>query len=195
MAFKIEILHGDITTLEVDVLVNSVNNDLILGGGVSGAIRRVGGPAIQEECNKIGTVPLGEVAVTGAGDLKAKFVFHAAIQPLGLWADGNSIRKSVRNCFKRAIERQVKSIAFPAIGTGTGGFPVDKSAEIIADECVAASKAETPLERVIVSILDDKYFAMIAETFRARAPAELIGTVSPIPSTAADVRRPPTEGR
>lgn len=195
MTFKLEIIHGDITTMEVDAVVNSGNNDLILGGGVSGAIRRIGGPAIQEECNKIGTVPLGEVAVTGAGDLKCKFVFHAAIQPIGLWSDANSIRKSVRNIFKRAGEKQIKSIAIPAIGTGTGGFPIDKCAEILADECFAASKLDLPLERVIISILDDKYFAMVAETFRARVPAELIGTVSPIPSTAADVRRPPTEGR
>ncbi len=80
---RIEILQGDLTEMDVDAVVNAANNDLQLGGGVAGAIRRKGGPAIQEECDEIGTIPLGGAAITSGGKLKARYVIHAASMELG----------------------------------------------------------------------------------------------------------------
>lgn len=161
---RIYVKRGDITELETDAIVNSVNNDLILGSGVSGAIRRVGGQVIQDECNSLGSIPLGEAVVTGAGALKAKCVIHAAGIPLGLWADAISIRSSTRNALIRAEERKVKHIAFPAIGTGVGAFPVDKCAGIMLDELhTVLKRGNTSLETVTYIIMDEKHFEIFCE--------------------------------
>ncbi|RJP14550.1 MAG: Appr-1-p processing protein [Candidatus Abyssobacteria bacterium SURF_5] len=127
---EISIVRGDITELEVDAIVNAANNHLILGAGVAGAIRSKGGPTIQEECDKIGRIEIGEAAITGAGRLPAKYVIHAASmgdEPVS----ERSLRDSVRNSLLRGEEAGVRSIAFPAIGTGIGGFPIERCAEIM----------------------------------------------------------------
>src|SRR5580704_12641028 len=83
VAGRIEILQGDVTEMSVDAIVNAANNDLQLGGGVAGAIRRKGGPSIQQECNEIGSIPVGGAAITGGGNLRARHVIHAASMQLG----------------------------------------------------------------------------------------------------------------
>ncbi len=128
---RIHIAEGDLTKMEVDAIVNAANNDLQLGGGVAGAIRRAGGPAIQEECDKIGPVPLGEAAVTTGGNLKAKYVIHAASMRLGEKTTEPNLVASTRNALLRAEEKELKSIAFPAIGTGIAGFAMDRCAQIM----------------------------------------------------------------
>lgn len=128
----IEIMQADITSLSVDAIVNAANNHLILGSGVAGAIRTKGGPSIQYECNRIGSIKVGEAAITGAGRLPAKFVIHAASmgdEPVS----ERSLRDSVRNSLLKAEEAEISSIAFPAIGTGVGGFAVERCAEIMID--------------------------------------------------------------
>ena len=80
---RILIQQGDLTEMDVDAIVNAANNDLILGAGVAGAILRKGGASIQEECNEIGSIPVGYAAITGGGKLKARFVIHAASMGLG----------------------------------------------------------------------------------------------------------------
>ncbi len=128
----VEILQADITSLEVDAIVNAANNHLILGAGVAGAIRKKGGPSIQEECNRIGPIKIGEAAITGAGNLPAKHVIHAASmgdEPVS----ERSLRDSVKNSLLRGEEAGISSIAFPAIGTGVGGFPIKRCAEIMLE--------------------------------------------------------------
>src|SRR5215467_1011878 len=80
---RIEIRQGDLTEAATDAIVNAANNDLQLGGGVAGAIRRKGGPAIQQECDRIGSIPLGEAAITTGGNLPTPYVIHAASMRLG----------------------------------------------------------------------------------------------------------------
>lgn len=129
---SIEILQADITSIDVDAIVNAANNHLILGSGVAGAIRTKGGPSIQEECDRIGTIQIGEAAITGAGNLPSKYVVHAASmgdEPVS----ERSLRDSVRNSLLRGEEKKVSSIAFPAIGTGVGGFPTQRCAEIMIE--------------------------------------------------------------
>src|ERR1700689_269137 len=117
--------QGDITQARFDAIVNAANNDLILGGGVAGAIRAKGGPSIQQECDKLGPIPMGEAAITGAGKLKARYVIHAASMRLGGSTSEAALRDLTRNSLKRAIEQGLKSVAFPAIGTGIAGFPIE----------------------------------------------------------------------
>ena len=128
----IEIIQADITSLDIDAIVNAANNHLVLGSGVAGAIRTKGGPSIQEECNRIGPIRVGEAAITGAGDLPAKFVIHAAGMGDEPVSD-RSIRDSVRDSFVKGEDAGIKSIAFPAIGTGVGGFSIKRCAEIMLD--------------------------------------------------------------
>ena len=110
---KIVLRKGDLTEAPVDAIVNAANNDLILGGGAAGAIRAKGGPSIQAECDKLGPIPIGQAAITGAGKLKAQYVIHAASMRLGGRTSEKALRDSTRNSLKRAAEQGVKSIAFP----------------------------------------------------------------------------------
>jgi len=114
---RIRIVQGDLTEEDADAIVNAANNDLELGGGVAGAIRRKGGPAIQEACHRIGPIPLGEAAITAGGNLKARWVIHAASMRLGEATTEPNLRLSTRHSLLRAKEKGLKSIAFPAIGT------------------------------------------------------------------------------
>jgi O-acetyl-ADP-ribose deacetylase (regulator of RNase III) len=148
MSGRIVILEGDITEQEVDAIVNAANSELQLGAGVAGAIRERGGPSIQQECDAHGPVAVGEAAVTGAGELPAKFVIHAAGMPPGGQASEDSIRSSVKRSLELAREQGCRSIAVPAIGAGIGGFSAQRCAEILLEEARAHLAGETPLEEV-----------------------------------------------
>jgi len=161
----IEIVQGDITEAEVDAVVNAANNDLQLGGGVAGAIRRKGGPSIQQECDRIGRIPLGEAATTGGGSLKAKYVIHAASMQLGGRTTAESLGASTRNSLRRAEEKKVKSIAFPAIGTGIAGFDTRRCAEIMLRIVSEHLKGKTALERVVIVLYDEPTRQIFAETW------------------------------
>jgi O-acetyl-ADP-ribose deacetylase (regulator of RNase III) len=152
---KIVLRKGDLTEAAVDAIVNAANNDLILGGGVAGAIRAKGGPSIQAECDKVGLIPIGETAITGAGKLRARFVVHAASMRLGGRTSETALRDSTRNSLKRAAEQGLKSIAFPAIGTGIAGFPIGRCAMVMLEEIRDHLRGATPLERVELVLFDE----------------------------------------
>ncbi len=155
MAKEIILTQGDITDMDVEAIVNAANNDLKLGAGVAGAIRRRGGPSIQEECDHIGRIPVGEAAVTGGGQLKARYVIHAASMSLGSSTTEESLCSSTHNSLLRAKEKGLKSIAFPAIGAGIGGFSVRRCAEIMIGEVRQFLEKPTSLEKV--------YFVLFGE--------------------------------
>ena len=127
------IISGDLVEQEVDAIVNAANNDLVLGGGVAGAIRTRGGPAIQKECNAHGPVKVGEAAITGGGDLPAHHVIHAASMSLGGMTTSHALRSSMHHAFRIARENGVRTIAIPAVGTGIARFPMDECAIIMAN--------------------------------------------------------------
>ena len=127
----IELKSGDITDFEGDAIVNAANTDLKLGSGVAGAIRVKGGPTIQEECDKIGPIGLGEAAITSAGNLKVKFVIHAATMHLGGKATIDSLHKAVYNALKKGNKYDIHSIAFPALGSGVGGIDKQTCAKVM----------------------------------------------------------------
>src|SRR5580693_7526685 len=114
---KIHLSVADLTESDADAIVNAANNDLLLGGGVAGAIRRKGGDAIQRECNEIGSIPVGYAAITTGGKLAAKHVIHAASMHLGGSTTAEALRKSTAHALRIAADHGFKSIAFPAIGT------------------------------------------------------------------------------
>jgi len=151
---KVELRQGDLTDADVDAIVNAANSDLMLGGGVAGAIRVKGGPAIQQECNKIGPIAIGEAAITGAGHLRARHVIHAASMRLGESTSEANLRAATRNSLKRAREKGLKSIAFPAIGTGIAGFPIERCARVMLEEVRAHLGGPTTLERIAFVLFD-----------------------------------------
>lgn len=167
MKGKIRLIRGDITEMECDAIVNAANNDLQLGGGVAGAIHRKGGPEIQAECDRIGPIPLGEAAITGGGQLKARYVIHAASMRLGQAASADGVRDSTRNSLSRANEKGLKSIAFPAIGTGIAGFPVRLCAQIMFAEAAAHLKAGSSLDEVVFVLYDAATYEEFKEVFES----------------------------
>ena len=152
---KILIEQGDLTEMATDAIVNAANNDLILGGGVAGAIRRKGGDQIQDECNEIGSIPVGYAAITTGGKLKARFVIHAASMRLGGTTTAQALRSSTAHCLRIANDRGLKSIAFPAMGTGIAGFPLEECAKMMLREAAEHLRGETSLETVHFVLFDD----------------------------------------
>jgi O-acetyl-ADP-ribose deacetylase (regulator of RNase III) len=166
IAERIVIRQGDITEMDADAIVNAANNDLILGAGVAGAIYRKGGEIIQKECKAIGSIPVGYAAITGAGKLKARYVIHAASMGLGgVRTTAKSLRTSTAHSLRLAEERGLKSIAFPAVGTGVSGFPVGECAEIMLNEAVEHLKKGSVLEKVYFVLFDKATTEVFAETW------------------------------
>jgi O-acetyl-ADP-ribose deacetylase (regulator of RNase III) len=153
---KIEVKKGDITKTEADAVVNAANNRLWMGGGVAGAIKRAGGDQIEAEAISKGPIPIGEAVVTRAGKLPAKYVIHAAAMGTDLQTDEEKIGKATRNALLRAEELGIKSVAFPALGTGVGGFPVDECARVMLTEVDKCNIGFSSLEKVIFVLLSDR---------------------------------------
>ncbi|GIV11361.1 MAG: macrodomain protein [Fimbriimonadales bacterium] len=144
----IEILEADLTEQAVDAIVNAANNDLILGGGVAGAIARKGGASIQEECVRHGPISVGAAAITGAGNLPARYVIHAASMRLGGAATADTIRSSVAHSLQLAETHAIESIAFPAVGMGIAGFPLNEGAHLMMATVKAHIDAGTNLRLI-----------------------------------------------
>jgi O-acetyl-ADP-ribose deacetylase (regulator of RNase III) len=155
LAERIIIQQGDLTEIATDAIVNAANNDLILGGGVAGAIRRKGGDEIQRECNEIGSIPVGYAAITTGGKLKARHVIHAASMQLGGRTTADALRRSTAHCLRIAQERGLKTIAFPAVGTGIAGFSLEECAEIMLREAALHLRSETSVEKIYFVLFDD----------------------------------------
>ncbi|HYA34943.1 MAG TPA: macro domain-containing protein [Candidatus Binataceae bacterium] len=164
---KITLRQGDLTESATDAIVNAANNDLKLGAGVAGAIRRKGGPEIQQECDRTGTIPLGEAAITTGGNLMARFVIHAASMSLGGRTTEANLRAATRNSFLRAAEKHLKSIAFPAIGTGIAGFPIKRCAEVMLEETRDYLTNSTSIEHVEFVLFDPQSLDMFERVFAA----------------------------
>jgi O-acetyl-ADP-ribose deacetylase len=157
---RIEILQGDLTEMNTDAIVNAANNELQLGGGVAGAIRRKGGPVIQTECDEIGTIPVGGAAITGGGNLKARQVIHAASMQLGGQTTAHSLQSSTAHALRIAAQNGLKTISFPAVGTGIAGFPMRECAEIMLREVTKHFEGPTSLEKIYFVLFDADAFVV-----------------------------------
>lgn len=134
MSKKIIVSKGDITESTADAIVNAANNHLWMGSGVAGAIKRKGGQAIEDEAVSKGPIQVGEAITTAAGDLQCEYVIHAAAMGQDLITSEEKIRSATRNALLRAEELGLRSVDFPALGTGVGGFPVDRAATVMIEE-------------------------------------------------------------
>lgn len=157
---EIKLVQGDITELETDAIVNAANAQLVLGAGVAGAIRRKGGPKIQEECNQIGGTHVGGAVITSGGNLKAENVIHAVGPRLGEGNENEKLKNATLNSLKLMDENNLKSIAFPAISTGIFGFPIDRCAEIMIETVKEYLGGNTSIEQVIFCLFTTDDFAV-----------------------------------
>lgn len=162
MPHRLDVVQGDMTKLAVDAIVNAANSSLLGGGGVDGAIHRAGGPAILEECRKIGGCPTGEAVVTTAGRLPAKNVIHT-VGPVwngGKRGEPELLAACYRNSLQRAVEHGLKTVAFPNISTGVYGYPKHLAAPV-AVETVRAFLAETDvIDQVLFVCFDEENFQL-----------------------------------
>ncbi len=154
--FRISVVQGDITEAETDAIVNAANDHLWMGAGVAGAIKRKGGKEIEDEAMSKAPIPIGEAIVTSAGRLKARYVIHAAVMGQDLTTSEEYIKNATLNSLKRAEELKIQSIAFPAFGTGVGGFPIEKCAQIMLDQVKDFSKNTKSLEEILFVLFDKK---------------------------------------
>lgn len=132
-ATTLEAIQGDITECAVDAIVNAANNHLWMGAGVAGAMKRKGGQVIEDEAVRLGPIAVGEAVVTGAGALQARYVIHAAAMGQDLVTSADLIRQATVNSLQRAIELGLTSVAFPALGTGVGGYAVEEAARVMIE--------------------------------------------------------------
>ena len=156
---EIKVVIGDITELRADAIVNAANNKLLMGGGVAGAIKKKGGRIIEDEAVKIGPIEMGGAVATSAGELAAKYVIHAATMGMDFKTDEIKIRNACKNSLKLAAQLKISSIVFPALGCGTGGFPLLASAKIMAQEVLKHVREEnTSLKEVFFCLYDKEAF-------------------------------------
>jgi O-acetyl-ADP-ribose deacetylase (regulator of RNase III) len=158
----LELLDGDLTEMDTDAIVNAANAQLILGGGVAGAIKRKGGPKIQAECNKIGGTFVGGAVITTGGNLKAKHVIHAVGPRMGEGDEDQKLKNATLNSLKAADENHLKSISFPAISTGIFGFPIERCAEIMLKTTIDYLKGQTGLEKVVFCLFGRDSYEVFA---------------------------------
>lgn len=178
----IELWNGDICDLEVDAIVNAANTSLWMATGVAGAIKRAGGDRIEFEAVRQAPVPLGGAIVTGAGSLAAKWVIHAVSLDRDRRSSAEAIETAVRSAMARAREQGVRSIAFPALGTGVGGFPLEEAAAVT----VATVRDELGRSPDI----EDVVFALRGAAAYAAFETALAATHATQPSPSAGDRPP-----
>lgn len=158
----LELVEGDITEMETDAIVNAANAQLVLGGGVAGAIRRKGGPRIQAECDAIGGTFVGGAVITTGGKLKARHVIHAVGPRLGEGDEETRLRHATLNALKVADENKLKSISFCAISTGIFGFPIGRCAEIMLGTAIEYLRGQTGLQRVVFCLYGKESYDVFA---------------------------------
>ncbi|MFJ4292026.1 O-acetyl-ADP-ribose deacetylase [Cupriavidus sp. NPDC089707] len=165
----LQVVHGDITRMEVDAIVNAANSGLLGGGGVDGAIHGAGGPAIMEACRAIrdaqGGCPTGEAVITTGGRLPAPYVIHA-VGPVwhgGSQGEDEQLADAYRNSIRVAAQHHLRTLAFPNISTGIYGFPRERAADIAIAAVREALAAAPEIEQVTFVCFDDENYRLYRE--------------------------------
>ncbi len=171
---RIRLYQGDITQQHTDAIVNAANSRLAGGGGVDGAIHRAGGPAIMEECRKIGGCATGSAVITSGGKLAARHVIHA-VGPV--YRNGHSgepalLRSAYQSCLRLAESHGIKSIAFPSISTGAYGYPIAEAARIALTTVIEHLKGQTCIEQVNFVLFSGTDFQIYESLLKELATTE-----------------------
>jgi len=155
----VEVLVGDLTTAQVEAIVNAANSELWMGGGVAGAIKAAGGAEIEREAMAQGPIEPGTAVATWAGQLPRpiRWVIHAATMPAAtLQTDEALVRAATRSALKKADEVGARSVALPALGTGVGAFPIARAALVMAEEAVAFGRTAQSVELVVFVVRNEE---------------------------------------
>jgi len=165
----IVIVCGDITKETTDAIVNAANKDLVGGGGVDGAIHSAGGPAIMDECRKIGGCPTGQAVITTAGKLTAKYVIHTVgpVYSGGNKGEADLLLNAYSNSLKLAREKGVQSISFPAISCGVYGYPAEKAARLAINTCIEFAKENNDIKLIRHILFNRQIYDIFSAELRA----------------------------
>jgi O-acetyl-ADP-ribose deacetylase len=165
---ELEVREGDIAAVEADAVANAANDQLWMGGGVAGALKRAGGDEIEREAMALGPVPLGSAVATSGGRLTARWVIHGAVMGQDLRTDGDLIRRTTHSCLELADELGCRSLALPAFGTGVGGFALADCARIMVEETRAFEPRS--LERMIFAVLGGDAYDVFSSMLSSPLP-------------------------
>jgi len=167
----VTVTSGDITKLEVDAIVNAANSQLIMGGGVAGAILRAGGREIQEEASEKAPVPVGKAIATTAGKLKARYVIHApTMERPAMPTSEQNVRLATKGALECARQLGIVSVAFPGMGTGVGGLNVEEAASAIVDEIKNQVESGMPLKKIVLVGFGSDLTEAFARTVQNKIP-------------------------
>ncbi len=171
----LQLREGDLTEMQVDAIVNAANSALQLGGGVAGAIRRKGGPRIQQECDRIGGTPVGTAVITTGGNLPARHVIHAVGPRMGEGDEDRKLREATRHALALADQHRLRSLAFPAISTGIFGYPLERCALVMLSTTREYLQGETGLQQVIFCLWGKEAYAVFEGVLQQINDAEADG--------------------
>ncbi len=173
---RLVLIQGDITKQDTGAIVNAANSGLIGGGGVDGAIHRAGGPVIMGECRriieKIGHLPAGRAVITTGGRLKAKYVIHTVgpVWHCGRSDEAETLVSAYRESLKLAVEKELKSISFPAISTGAYGYPLERAARIALATAMDFARGDDSLQEIRFVLYDAYSYRAFADILRELTP-------------------------
>lgn len=165
----LEVREGDIAAVTGDAIANAANDELWMGAGVAGALKRAGGEEIEQEALAIGGIPVGTAVATTAGRLPARWVIHGAAMGQDLRTDAELIARTTRSCLEVADELDCRSLALPAFGTGVGGFPLADCGRIMVAE--ARIFPARSLERVIFAVYGRAAYEVFSSALSSPEPA------------------------
>jgi O-acetyl-ADP-ribose deacetylase len=164
---QLTVILGDITEQATDAIVNAANNHLWLGSGVAGAIKARGGEEIEREAMKLGPIEPGQAVTTTAGRLKARYCIHAAAMGQDLVTSADLIAKATRSSLTEATRLGLDSIAFPALGTGVGGFPAEACAKLVIAAALSHSYTNPRPGSVTFVLRDETAFRAFSEALKS----------------------------